>query len=94
MKKKFAIGLAAFVLVLGGGIFARNHAPSFAMNVDEDGVVEIQEEETPLARSFFVDLDDQISIDEDEVPLARMQLAEYIDTEDGSIVIPEEEVPL
>lgn len=95
MKKKFAIGLAAFVLVLGGGIFARNQMPKLASYVDEDGVVEIQEEETPLARSFFVDLDDQITIDEDEVPLAKsfLKCVSIVDTE-GSIEIEDEDVPL
>lgn len=71
MKKKFAIGLAAFVLVLGAGIFARNQMPELITYVDEDGVLEIQEEETPLARMIlsFGNDDGSIVIPEEEVPL-------------------------
>lgn len=88
MMKKILAAVGAMAIVIGGGIVAfsgGNTAPKLAAYVDEDGVVQIQEDETPLARSYFrfanANDDNDVKkpteettvIDGIEVPLAKMQ---------------------
>lgn len=78
--KKILAAVGAMAIVVGGGIVAfsgGNTTPKLETYEDTGVTMEIQEDEVPLARSFFVDLDDQISIDEEEVPLAICYVADW-----------------
>lgn len=86
MMKKILAAVGAMAIVIGGGIMAfsdDNTVPELTSYVDEDVAIQIQEDDTPLARSFFrfanANDDDDIKISKGnttvingvEVPLAK-----------------------